>query len=327
MSRLIVGRTRLIEAAQSDGGTDAGAVHPLASRLEMMAACSQAISPRLGPMLGVLLDAVRPPRRGGCTVLRPLWANEAMHRAYSMLHLAAQLHHTAGARLHHNVASPSDRRLAKDLAALFQALDIGQGDERLPCSSVLRGVVRNLVALFGSGAGGVVIRTDIDRLLLPAYKRRALVLAASELAVNALRHGFAGKCGGQIEVTLHAFGTAHTCLTVADDGNGFRDNRPSGQHGIAGALADLLEADLVYRRFGIAGTNAEIVFPTCQRISAVGHGVSLSSPSSHTARRTGRYRGIDDAIGQHVRPHARRVCASHRIAIDPVYAGPVEGIT
>ena len=221
-------------------------------------------------MLGVLLDSARPSHCGGRAVLRPLWAEEAMHRAYNMLVLVMQLHQVAGVRPEDEVALRLDRGVASDLAALFRTPEISKESEELPCSCVLRGVVRNLVALFTSGEGPVVIRTEIERLSLAAYKRRALVLAASELVINALRHDFAGRCGGQIQVTLRAFGTAHACLTVVDNGVGFHESRLSGQRGIASDLADLLEADLVYRRLGPAGTNAEIVFPTYQRTWAVG---------------------------------------------------------
>jgi len=96
------------------------------------------------------------------------------------------------------------------------------------------------------------------------------VLAASELVINALCHGFTGRRDGQIEVTLRAVGTAHTRLAAVDDGVGCRENHPCVQRGIAGSLADLLEADLVYRQVAITGASAEIVFPTCGRISAVG---------------------------------------------------------
>ena len=266
MSRIIAGRAVPAETDPSDGGV----VHPFASRLEMMAVLSERVSPRLRPILGVLLDAARPADCGGRAVLRPLWVQEAMHRACNMLQLVAKLDQMAGPRLEDGVAFRLDIGLANDLAALFRALDIRQDDEEMPCSRVLRGVVRNLVALFGSGAGQIVIRTDIERLSLPAYKRRALVLAVSELVINALRHSFAGRREGQIKVTLQTFGAAHACLSVVDDGVGFRESRPSGQRGIAGGLADLLEADLVYRQVGIVGTSAEIVFPTCRRIFPIG---------------------------------------------------------
>jgi two-component sensor histidine kinase len=233
----------------------------------MMIARSEALSPRLAQIVGVLLDAAQPYRSGGRDVLRPLWAQEAMQRACSILHLAAQLQQKTGARADNDVTARSQQKRANDLAALYRTLDIEQDEAVLPCSFVLRGIVRNLVALFGSGAGRILIRTDIEHLSLPAYKRRALVLAASELVSNALRHGFAGKVGGLIDVTLRAFDTSHVRLTVVDDGVGVSEAHASGQGGIAVALADLLEGALVYRRSGAVGTNAEIVLPTYKDLS------------------------------------------------------------
>ena len=262
MSRTIAERAVLAGAVQPDRGGNGNVVHPFAPRLEMMIARSEALSPPLAQIVGVLLDAAQPYRSGGRDVLRPLWAQEAMQRASSILHLAAQLQQKTAARADNDVTARSQQKRANDLAALYRTLDIEQDEAVLPCSFVLRGIARHLVALFGSGAGHVVIRTDIEHLSLPAYKRRALVLAVSEFVSNALRHGFAGKVGGRIHVALRAFGTSHVRLTVVDDGVGLSEAHASGQGGIAVALADLLEGALVYRQSGAVGTNAEIVLPT-----------------------------------------------------------------
>jgi two-component sensor histidine kinase len=262
MSRPIGERAVLPGAVQPERGENGKVVHSLVPCLEMMIARSEALSPRLAQIVGVLLDAAHPFRSGGRDVLRPLWAQEAMQRACSILHLAVQLQKKIGACADDDTTARSERRRANNLAVLFRTLHIEQDEEVLPCSDVLRGVVRNLVAVFGSGAGRIVIRTDIEHLSLPAYKRRALVLAASELVINALRHGFAGKSGGRIDVTLRALGTSHVRLSVVDDGVGMSEAQTSGQGGIAVALADLLEGALVYRQSGTVGTNAEIVLPT-----------------------------------------------------------------
>jgi len=254
-------RAVLAGTAQPDRRGDRRVVHPFVPRVEMMIARSEALSPWSAKIVGVLLDAARPSRCGGCDVLRPLWTEEAMQRACSVLHLAAQLDQSVGARASDNVNPQSERRWANDLAALYRALDIERDEEVLPCFFVLQGVVRNLVALFGSGAGRVIIRTHIEHVSLPAYKRRALVLAASELVINVLRHGFVDRSGGQIDVTLQTYGTAHLRLTVIDNGCGLPADYATGQGGIAATLADLLEAALVYHRFGTAGTFAEIVLP------------------------------------------------------------------
>jgi hypothetical protein len=214
MSRKIAERPVLAGAVQPDRGGNGNVVHPFAPRLEMMIARSKALSPRLAQIVGVLLDAAHPFRSGGRDVLHPLWAQEAMQRAYGILHLAVQLQQKIGACAEDDITARSEQRRANDLAVLFRTLHIEQDEEVLRCSDVLRGIVRNLVALFGSGAGRIVIRTDIEQLSLPAYKRRALVLAASELVINALRDGFAGKVGGRIDVTLWAV-APRTCASAS----------------------------------------------------------------------------------------------------------------
>ncbi len=61
------------------------------SRLERMAAASRQISARRGQMLGMLLAATTSSCCSRQTASRPLWANEAMHRAYSLIQLVRDL--------------------------------------------------------------------------------------------------------------------------------------------------------------------------------------------------------------------------------------------
>jgi len=90
-------------------------------------------------MLGVLLDAARPFHCGRRAVLRPLWAEEAMHRACNMLHLLAWRDQIAGPLLQGDVAFRVDNGVANDLATLYRTLDIRRDDAEMPCSCVLRG--------------------------------------------------------------------------------------------------------------------------------------------------------------------------------------------
>jgi two-component sensor histidine kinase len=154
----------------------------------------------------------------------------------------------------------ADDALARDLAALFMSLQTESEAAELPCSRMLRNVVADLAALFGSVAGDVILTTHIERVSLPAYKRRALVLAATELVINALLHAFRGRRQGRIEVSLTLLGPALAYLRVSDDGIGFSSKPSDYCGGIAARLADLLETDLVYYRTGI-GTAALLVFP------------------------------------------------------------------
>jgi hypothetical protein len=202
--------------------------------------CQQ--SPHVGRLLDVLL--------AGCAdlgcgrrVLRPLWAEEAIHRADNLIRLVA-------ARGRGDVAAVDDA-LAWDLAAIFRSLQTESEDAELPCSRILRNVVGDLAALFGSVAGDIILNTNIERVSLPAYKRRALVLAATELVINALLQAFRGRRQGRIEVSLTSLGPALACLRVSDDGIGFSAKPSDYCGGIAARLADLLETDLVYYQSGI----------------------------------------------------------------------------
>jgi hypothetical protein len=229
------------------------------SRFETMALLSGEQSRHGSTVLAVLLAAVPPKQQGGSSVLQPLWAEEAMHRAFGLMRLVANQTDRNDSTDRTPLLTGWEVGLAQDLAAQFRSLETGDDRRVRPCSGVLRNVVADLCALFG-GAANIGLRTEVERMALPAYKRRALVLAAAELVTNAILHGFPAGSGGQIEVSLTSFGAAHVCLRVADDGVGFIENLPNLDCGIAAGLAELLEADLTYdRRNG--WTAAEIAFP------------------------------------------------------------------
>jgi two-component sensor histidine kinase len=210
-------------------------------------------------LLGVLLDACLDRGRGRA-VLRPLWVEEATHRAYVFVRLLAMGDARSGTADRTPLEAGIELVLARDLASLLKSLETINETAILPTARILRNVIRGLDALFGTVIGEVTLCTDIASVALPAYKRRALVLAAVELVANVFLHGFRGRPGGRIEVTLNLLGPALASLRVTDDGVGFAD-RPSTSHlGIAGALADLLEGELAYDRIG-GRTTAEIVFP------------------------------------------------------------------
>jgi two-component sensor histidine kinase len=216
---------------------------------------------RRSAMLALLFEAASPTSCGGREVLRPLWAEEAMHRAANLLHFVLLLEQQTWSGPESRMTVQLEYALAKGLAASFRALDIVHEDAMLPCTDVLRAVVSFVVSLFGPTVGEVALRSDLIRLTLPAYKRRALVLAANELVSNALKHAFRGRARGQISVTLGRVGTDSMCLVVEDNGPGMALERPSASAAIVGGLAGLLEADLVYRRSALGGTAAEFQFP------------------------------------------------------------------
>ena len=221
------------------------------SRLVSTPPCADKLPPDTGTLLRVLLASTFPLRSGGCRVLRPLWAQEAMHRAYSFARLVDTRNRLG--------KSPDEDAIACDLGGCFRDLTVGGERNVLPCSDILRNVVTDLGALFG-GPDNITLETKIEDISLPAYKRRALVLGAAELVSNALLHAFPTRLAGEIGVDLTATSPTSACLRVVDNGNGFTDSCPNLEYGVGSALAALLEADLAYYR--MAGwTIAEIEFP------------------------------------------------------------------
>jgi hypothetical protein len=214
-----------------------------------------------GELLATLLDLAPGEAHGSSPTLRPLWAEEAMHRAHAFLKLAPLLEHRALDSTHIDLVHRLELIVATDLAGHYHRLVASPEREVLPCSGPLREIARDLVSLFGGAVGGVELGTDIERVGLPGYKRRALVLAASELILNALRHGFSGPAGGQLIVSLRLAKQRQGRLVVADDGMGCGLGAINVARGIAGGLADLLEGTLRYRAQSGVGVIAEIAFP------------------------------------------------------------------
>lgn len=209
-------------------------------------------------VLGVLLNATRSPARYGCDVLKPLWVHEATQRASNMVRLVAELETKLPFNERHQLERAAEYKVAMEFAGSLHSLNVDDDKELQPCSVALRTAVRNLVELFGPVVGQVLIRTSIERIAMPAYKRKALVLAACELVINALRHGLAQRGSGCISVTLHRTGGVQARLSVVDDGWGNQNTRSCG---VTFDLAALLGSKLIYGVSENAGTTAQISFP------------------------------------------------------------------
>lgn len=226
------------------------------SRFEHLAADNENLPPPAGDLAALLLQAVFLDERDGHPTLQPLWAEEGMHRAYTMLRLL-----DSRARAQPGAAPNHEHALARSLTRGYRSLTGMPQHATAPCSPVLRELARNLVSLFGD-KNGVALRTDIDRISLPAGKRRALVLCASELLLNALQHAFpASSRHARIDLSLRQLDPSRARLRVIDNGIGFPPRSPKPKPGIATGLADLLDAGLRYRRTPDGMTIAEITFP------------------------------------------------------------------
>jgi two-component sensor histidine kinase len=241
------------------------------SRFASIASQNERLPAHLGDVPGLLLQAAADGI--GRPVLMPLWTEEGMHRAYATLRLLGRRAERERGRTKTEFTAGVECALARSLASAYRSLAMADEDAVVPCSMLLRDVVRNLGALLGGG-NGVIVRTVVERLSLPPYKRRALVLCASELMINALTHAFPdGAQDGRIVVSLRLLDDRRACLRVADNGAGFGSRRPDPAVSVAGGLAGLVEADLTYHRTADCTTVAEVVFPVA------------TAPRTRTARR------------------------------------------
>lgn len=169
----------------------------------------------------------------------PLWRADAIHRAKNM----AQLTRSFAEVVDH----PSRRWLptevtaqARRLSRAYEELGVDNDTQaRVPCAALLTEIATRLTDIFGrSRQVGIVI--SAQAVSLPIDARRALVLMASELVINALKYGYPTQAGGIITLTLAA-NHSEVELIVEDDGIGDAETYSPG-HG--GGLLDQLSAVL-----------------------------------------------------------------------------------
>jgi two-component sensor histidine kinase len=139
-----------------------------------------------------------------------VFSSEAAHRAKNLAQLA------------HNVIHLRLAQGSKEIEAAFalaQAYaEIGNAGDcvvAVPSKNLLVQVVSSLVSLFGRGDRMVALHARADELLMAPDRRRLLVLIASELVINALKHAFRGRRTGLIDVCLHVDkGQAHLMIAI-----------------------------------------------------------------------------------------------------------------
>ena len=161
---------------------------------------------------------------------RPVWAEEATHRAANLQHLATNLD-----RLLENRKIDSGNRVraherANALVRAYQSLDVEPEAGSCSCAEEIKDIASGLVEIYGHTVGSVVLSLELRPILLAGEARRALVLAASELVINALRHAFIDRQTGTIEIRLYRDQEAQQdVLVVADDGVGLSNpGEPGG---------------------------------------------------------------------------------------------------
>jgi two-component sensor histidine kinase len=82
---------------------------------------------------------------------------------------------------------------ANALVSAYQSLGRAGAAGPRSCAQDLSDIAGGLVEIFGCTVGSLALSLDLQPLLLAGERRRVLLLAASELVVNALRHALAGR--------------------------------------------------------------------------------------------------------------------------------------
>jgi two-component sensor histidine kinase len=189
-----------------------------------------------------------------------------MHRAANLQHLASNLERLLDSGRIDVSNRPRTIRRAKALVSAYRSLDGMDGAHLDSCEQELKEIASGLVEIFGHTVGSLVLSLELQPVPLTGEARRALLLAASELVVNTLRHAFTGRQTGIIEITLcHVPAHHEGTLIVADDGVGLGDGAANGTglgRTIVCELAGVLGGEVFWRpSLHLGGTEAVLNFP------------------------------------------------------------------
>jgi hypothetical protein len=212
-------------------------------------------------MLDILLRTAVPSSWGGREVLWPLWANEAMHRAHRMMHLTLQLERYAIKSGGRATWFAQHFENACVLADIFAELRIADDLEVLMCSALLGDAIAGLINVFDMPACSLEAHIDLKDIGLPAYKRRALTLAATTLVMQVLSCTSNGNCKPVASISLSSASSQRTRLAVAAEGLSRLEQDTREIDDIVDGLADLLEVRNVRRLQWTGGFITQIDFP------------------------------------------------------------------
>lgn len=150
---------------------------------------------------------------------------------------------------------------------LYQSKDLAHIDFR----AYLGSLVDDVLASGRTCPASVSVSVDADEAYLDINAAIPCGLIVNELVTNCLKHAFAGRIAGRIDVGLRLTHDGEYVLTVADDGVGFPvgcDFRelPSLGMQLVASLAAQLQGTIEMR--SKSGTEFRIVFPATEERSA-----------------------------------------------------------
>ena len=157
------------------------------------AAPKASLSPGLQKILCELLDATIPIARNGESVFKPIWVHEAMHRSILLAHII----HLAETRF--NTADTVwDMDLARNISSDFRDLAAPDDRKLTLIRESLLSLTTSLAKLFH------VSRAEFScvNAVMPAYRRRAAVLAAANMMLSWILFTLSNDSKGAIRLNL-----------------------------------------------------------------------------------------------------------------------------
>ena len=115
------------------------------------------------------------------------------------------------------------------IAATHDLLTYHSEDSCLWIRRIIDKVVKNVFACSADMDKAIDVRILGDDVLVDADKAVSIAIIINELVTNALKHAFADRCEGQIEITVGK-GNCYVFVTVRDNGQGFGSQIPADGH-------------------------------------------------------------------------------------------------
>ena len=149
------------------------------------------------------------------------------------------------------------------LGQLYSKLSKSDTVEAVNAATYLDDLCRDLIAsVEREGERAIVLKTDIESVLLPTDRAIPIGLIVNELVTNAVKYAFPGKSSGTVTVVLKRE-PGVLRLTVADDGKGVDPQRADS--GLGGRLVEGFAQQLggqVERESGSQGTTVCLIMPS-----------------------------------------------------------------
>jgi PAS domain S-box-containing protein len=149
------------------------------------------------------------------------------------------------------------------LGQLYSKLSKSDTVESVDAATYLDDLCRDLIASVDrEGGRAIVLKTDIESVLLPTDRAIPIGLIVNELVTNAVKYAFPGESSGTVMVALKRV-PGELRLTVADDGKGADPRRMDS--GVGGRLVEIFARQLggqVERESGGKGTIVCLTLPS-----------------------------------------------------------------